>query len=217
MTTIESNHAKKFKNGLMARWGITPEILGNDYIYCGGFASEEYLNDGTEEAIQNKEAIAEKLQEAWEKSPLNIYEWEDFREQMKEERCCCYTPIEWNYVFALTKDPTNVDKVIILGSECVKKYIDKDFRKKRCVRCGEKHQNRVVDRCNECRLDDPKNRFCMWCDIKLDAINEKPLKYRKKFERNIHCCLNCCLRCGTKLSNTKFYNCYNCKDKYKGL
>ena len=210
-------HAQKFKNGLMNRWGITPELLGSDYIYCGGFCSQEYLEEGTEEAICAKATIQAKLYDLWCKSPLNIYDWDDFIEQMKEERCCCYTPIEWNYVFAHIKDPTNVDKIIILGSECVKKYIDPDFNKKKCVRCGNPHRNRVVDRCNECRLDDPTNRFCKWCDTKLDEFNEKPLKYRKKFEKNILCCINCCLRCGKKLNNTAFYNCYNCKDKYKNI
>ena len=45
---------------------------------------------------------------------------------------------------------TNDSEILILGNCCIKRFIPKSGRT--CEKCGEPHKNRIVNRCNDCRV-----------------------------------------------------------------
>lgn len=67
--------------------------------------------------------------------------------------CVCGHHIEENCYI------TNGKEILILGNCCIKKFIPKSSRT--CEKCGESHRNRVVNRCNKCRVG-----ICDICDEK---------------------------------------------------
>jgi hypothetical protein len=62
----------------------------------------------------------------------------------KENECVCGHKIEENCYI------TNGTDILILGNCCVKRFIDKNSRS--CETCGGLHKNRLVNRCNRCRI-----------------------------------------------------------------
>jgi hypothetical protein len=79
--------------------------------------------------------------------------------------------------------------IIIVGSDCIKKFCPPT---KKCDKCGIVHRNRVVNRCNECRIG-----ICDKCD--------KPCKnmYNKCFKCYTNRKYNNCEKCGDKISRQK--------------
>ena len=45
---------------------------------------------------------------------------------------------------------TDGENIIILGNCCIKRFVPKCFRT--CEKCEERHKNRIVNRCNKCRV-----------------------------------------------------------------
>jgi len=45
---------------------------------------------------------------------------------------------------------TDGERILILGICCIKKFIPKNTRT--CEKCEEPHKNRIVNRCNNCRI-----------------------------------------------------------------
>lgn len=80
------------------------------------------------------------------------------------DKCICGHHIEENCFIS------NNDRIIVLGNCCIKRFIPKSTRT--CSECSEPHKNRIVDRCNECRIG-----ICDECDCDIDV------KYKK--------CYNC--------------------------
>lgn len=121
---------KKFAKGLLEKYGLTPEELKN-YIYVGS----------------NRDKGREYFRE---KFPDNTPFPDD------EKQCVCGHNIQENcYV---CPDPRNGPYgIVVLGNCCVKKYI-REKRSKTCQDCGEKHRNRNVDLCHNCRDD-----ICLDC------------------------------------------------------
>jgi hypothetical protein len=77
------------------------------------------------------------------------YGWSpDIVPKWKKE-CVCGQELKRNcWVFKKVDGKmTNMCKVI--GSECINKFIDK---RRTCHICGEEHRNRIVNRCNDCRV-----------------------------------------------------------------
>lgn len=68
---------------------------------------------------------------------------------------------------------TNGERIIVLGNCCIKKFIPKSTRT--CSICGEPHKNRIVDRCNDCRIG--------LCDVCDKPINERYKKCYKCFNK----------------------------------
>ena len=52
-----------------------------------------------------------------------------------------------------------------IGSECINKFLDK---RRTCHRCGEEHKNRIVNRCNDCRVG-----LCDICGVDIDDRYKK--------------------------------------------
>ena len=73
-----------------------------------------------------------------------IKQTKDLKMPLKVDKCICGHHIEENCYI------TNGDRIIVLGNCCIKKFIPKNTRT--CSECGEPHKNRIVDRCNECRV-----------------------------------------------------------------
>lgn len=80
------------------------------------------------------------------------------------DECICGHPIVENCYI------TNGERILVLGNCCIKKFIPKSSRT--CQKCGEPHKNRIVNRCNDCRVG--------VCDICNKQCNPK---YKK--------CYNC--------------------------
>jgi len=76
------------------------------------------------------------------------------------DKCVCGHQITENCFI------TNGARIIVLGNCCIKRFIPKSTRT--CEECGEPHRNRIVNRCNECRIG-----LCDGCDRDIDS------KYKK--------------------------------------
>lgn len=81
--------------------------------------------------------------------------------------CYCQTNIYWQYIIVKDYDTLNVmpniyhskkrpRKYLLVGSECVKRFIDTS---KKCVKCKAIHKNHVPE-CNDCRTDGKWEIFC---------------------------------------------------------
>lgn len=86
-----------------------------------------------------------------------------------EEHCVCNHKITENCYI------TDGKEILVLGMCCIKRFIPKSTRT--CEKCGEPHKNRVVNRCNECRLG-----VCDGCGTEIDEWYKKclPCKYKSK-------------------------------------
>ena len=86
-----------------------------------------------------------------------------------ETHCVCNHKITENCYITDGKD------ILVLGMCCIKKFIPKSTRT--CEKCGKPHKNRVVNRCNECRLG-----VCDGCGIEIEEWYNKCLtcKYKSK-------------------------------------
>lgn len=78
--------------------------------------------------------------------------------------CVCKHYIEENCYI------TNGEEILVLGNCCIKRFISKSGRT--CELCDEPHQNRIVNRCNDCRVGvcdkcskecNPKYKLCFQC------------------------------------------------------
>tara|TARA_R110000796_G_C14342091_1_gene410495 strand:- start:55 stop:564 length:510 start_codon:yes stop_codon:yes gene_type:complete len=93
---------------------------------------------------------------------------------------------------------SNGKNLLTLGNCCIKKFIPKCGRT--CNKCEEPHKNRLVNRCNNCRIG-----ICDECDKKCDNSRNK--------------CYDCyigkkgiCYVCKVKCDK-KYNKCYKCTFK----
>jgi len=75
----------------------------------------------------------------------------------KTTKCICGHKIKENCYI------TDSTRILTLGNCCIKKFIEKNTRT--CEKCGNQHKNRVVNRCNQCRIGH--------CDKCNKIINKK--------------------------------------------
>ena len=81
-------------------------------------------------------------------------------------RCVCGQEIQRNCWIYNERE----NKIKVIGAECINKFLDK---RRTCSICGEEHQNRIVNRCNDCRWG-----ICDYCDKEIDD------KYKKCYSCN---------------------------------
>ena len=86
----------------------------------------------------------------------------------KEDYCVCGHPIVKNFNIC----DGNEEEILVLGSECITKFVDKKGRT--CSLCGNSHKNRIVNRCNDCRKG-----LCDKCDKEIDE--QYKVCYKCKF------------------------------------
>ena len=120
-----------------------------------------------------------------------------------KHKCYCETPIYWQYIIVKDYDTLNVmpniyhskkrpRNYLLLGSECVKRFIDTS---KICVKCKKSHKNHVPE-CNDCRTDGKWEIFC--CDYcKKRGQVKLPLNKDKKRR-----CSACIEKPKPKIKNT---------------
>ena len=116
---------------------------------------------------------------------------EDLPEQVDE--CVCGHYIQENCYI------TNGDEILILGNCCIKKFIPKSGRT--CDDCGKPHQNRVINKCNDCRPKNiSKNKTCEDC-----GKPHQNYLVNKCNDCRVGVCNECSSRC-----NPKYKLCYTC-------
>jgi hypothetical protein len=128
----------RFMKGLREHNITNKEIEDGEWKYCGGDQGS-HLNYFKLSVQKNKKDT---------EMPLHV------------DKCICGHHIEENCFI------TNGDRIIVLGNCCIKRFVPKSTRT--CSECGEPHRNRVVDRCNECRIG-----ICDGCGRDID------IKYKK--------------------------------------
>lgn len=63
-----------------------------------------------------------------------------------QEKCICgHKIVEQCYI-------TNGERFIVLGNCCIKRFIPKELSGRTCSTCHKPHKNRIVNRCNVCRV-----------------------------------------------------------------
>ena len=112
----------KFIDGIYREYNLTIDDL-DDYVYAGG------SHDAGKRYF--------KLKCPNEEPPY------------LRDRCICGTAILYNY-YLRGPDSNGDQHIIILGSQCIKRFVVNSV--KNCSDCGAGHNNRLVDRCNNCRV-----------------------------------------------------------------
>lgn len=166
------------------------------------------------------------------KNYFNLYFKNDNQSLPKHaDECVCGQAIERNAYITNEKD------IIVLGSCCIKKFTPTGLNRT-CKTCGEKHLNRLVNKCNKCRgkdgccyrcdnINNSEYKECYKCrnQPKPQTEEEKKLhnaymmKYNnhfdsiqsitKKIDEQVNN-YNKCSRCNKKISS-KYIRCYECK------
>jgi len=83
--------------------------------------------------------------------------------------CVCSHKIKENCYIKKICPENNNDEIVVLGNCCIKKFIPKSGRT--CDICTEPHKNRVVNRCNKCRIG-----RCDICDNDCSEVYKKCYK-----------------------------------------
>ena len=94
-----------------------------------------------------------------------------------EVECVCYHPIkEQCYI-------TNGEELLVLGNCCIQKFVAKCTRT--CERCGDPHKNRIINRCNNCRVTSG------WCSYTCKNIGICK-KGKERCNPDFEMCHICC-------------------------
>jgi hypothetical protein len=94
---------------------------------------------------------------------------------------CGKYPIKENCYIRTVKDK-NI--IVVVGNHCIKKYINEENQKKRCLECSKPHNNRKDSYCNDCRggtirFGEYKNKSYIWVFREnIDYVKELYNKYR---------------------------------------
>lgn len=110
-----------------------------------------------------------------------------------EDACICGHPIERNFYITPTFD--NMDKLLVVGSECIGLFLPKERQGKTCMYCEKPHRNRTDNICNTCRYNKSKNMsigYCYDCNKKVigeyrycyECNKKKYNEYEKEFEES---------------------------------
>lgn len=136
----------RFIEGLRLKYNLSYEYVKENFIYCGGDTGR-HLN-------YFKIFFKEKLNKTPKWFPK------------KSNNCVCGHYIQENCLIV----DKNTNVIINVGNCCIKRFIPKNTRT--CEICNNPHNNRIVNRCNDCRIG-----ICDKCD--------KPCKEEFKL------CFNC--------------------------
>lgn len=69
-----------------------------------------------------------------------------------ENECLCEHWINENcFIKYIGANPEGLNKILVIGNCCIKKYLPKELQGKTCNRCGLPHRNRKDNFCKECR------------------------------------------------------------------
>ncbi len=60
------------------------------------------------------------------------------------------------------------DEILIIGNECIKKFMPKESIGRRCMVCNAPHKNRKNNKCDECRIG-----FCIDCEKPINSWYKK--------------------------------------------
>lgn len=111
-------------------------------------------------------------------SHYNYYnKYMNFEMPMTEFECVCGHKIERN-CYMYNKDN---DHCVVVGCECINRFIPKEIRSRTCEICDEPHRNRITNRCNKCKV-----KKCFKCNGQL------PTQLMKKYPSAIKlACKDC--------------------------
>ena len=113
------------------------------------------------------------------------------------------------------------NELLVVGSCCIEKFTENGV-KRTCDSCGDPHRNRVVNRCNDCRLGicDECNRPCQIgrkiCFKCYNLSDMECCDCGELFRGNLddQYCSDCikihCKECGESKPNNKYKKCYDC-------
>jgi len=126
--------------------------------------------------------------------------------------CICNHPIEEQCYLA-----NEEKKALVIGNCCIKKFVPKENRERRCTKCNEKHRNIKDNYCKKCR-ELCKNNGCN--NLKKSKYTEQCIECIKKKEKvdswKSYCdknkgiirnCIDCNKPCGL------YKRCFSCKEK----
>ena len=86
----------------------------------------------------------------------------DYRNRPKfKNYCVCGQELQRNCWVYNEKN----NRMKVIGSECINKFIDK---RRTCHLCNEEHKNRIVNRCNDCRIG-----LCDICDREISKTYKR--------------------------------------------
>jgi hypothetical protein len=153
------NYEQRVRRGLL-EYNLALEDL-KTWKYIGGRPHIRFLDESDED----REEFYDKEDRHYRYFLLCGYTNADF--PTIRVKCVCGHRIT-NQCFIA--DEAGVRK-IVLGNCCIKRFIPKNGRS--CSTCGGPHKNRVVNRCNDCRVG-----VCDGCDVDIDK------RYKK--------CYTCC-------------------------
>jgi hypothetical protein len=108
------------------------------------------------------------------------------------DECVCGHKIEKNNYICDKKK----SKIMVLGMCCIKKFIP--FSSRTCEDCDKPHKNRIINKCNDCRI-----KKCIKCNQKNTNINHDICK---------DCLIGHCSVC-YKIINPKYKKCFKHKDE----
>ena len=148
-----------------------------------------------------------------------VYRGKNMEMPPHHEYCYCETPIVENCFLA--SDVSG--RILVVGNCCIKRFMPEGVRLRTCERCGEPHQNRVVNRCQDCRrgLCDrcdapiPKHKAAKICDTCRFGHDE--CKYcEAETPHDVDVCDACkllkrCKECDCVIAGESKY-CAECKD-----
>lgn len=139
MNSLTEKFIKGLKNFNLTR----EDIINQNFKYCGGYKLDYKENDKKYHYNYFKLFFKEKLKN----NPYWIPE-------LKSDCICGHSIIENCWII------NNNGLILTLGNCCIKKFIPKSSRT--CEICDEPHKNRIVNRCNECRIGicDKCNKSC---------------------------------------------------------
>ena len=140
-----NTYIKNFTEYLQNNLRITEQEFKKKYHYCGNSTNTDLRRFKT--MCPNIEHIPHKT------------------------KCICGHGIVDNYYFVDTSLPKEDRKeLVILGSKCCERYIDKEQRKRRCEICDKPHQK-------------IKNNFCTDCRIIIKNKEKQEKKQKKENEK----------------------------------
>ncbi len=137
-----------------------------------------------------------------------------------KKRCVCWNKIDINCYITPSKpnETTNAQRILVLGSCCIKKFLPKEKGSRTCEKCGEPHRNRIVNRCHACRVG-----ICDGCNRDIPEKRKKCHRCRggdicdecgcdiSKGEKLCHKCkYHPCADCGCEVDKTE-EKCYKCR------
>lgn len=127
---------------------------------------------------------------------------------IRHTHCICGAEILYQHWIAKDLDCELIEDktLLVIGSECINKFMFNKKKVRYCLKCNGQHQNRNVMLCNSCDpAKQPKPKIpCNFCDTLVRGGNTCCAKHQKQ---RIH---QKCYKCGD-YNNRGYYECNKCK------